>query len=76
MSPVPVRVSTRDAQVFVRDRELLHQVSHHGSMPISPTLPLTWGTANGRAVLEGRLLVLIPATSSRCVTLSSRRSFG
>jgi len=67
---------SRDAQVFVCDRGLLHQVSHHGSIPISPTRPLISGTANGRAVLEGRLLVLIPATSSRYVTLSNRRSFG
>jgi len=45
---------SRDAQVFVRDGELLRQVSHHGLIPISPTLPLISGTANGRAVLEGR----------------------
>jgi two-component system, NtrC family, sensor kinase len=45
---------SRDAQVFVRHKDLLRQVSHHGSIPITQTLPLIWGTANGRAVLEGR----------------------
>jgi GAF domain-containing protein len=45
---------SRDAHVFVRHRDLLRQVSHHGSIPITQTLPLVWGTANGRAVLEGR----------------------
>ena len=46
----------RDAHVFVRHGELLRQVSHHGSIPTSPTLPLIPGTANGRAVLEGRTI--------------------
>jgi GAF domain-containing protein len=45
---------SRDAQVFLRHEDLLRQVSHHGSIPITQTLPLIWGTANGRAVLEGR----------------------
>src|SRR5262245_23538005 len=45
---------SRDAQVFVRHEDLLRQVSHHGSIPITQTLPLIWGTANGRAVLQGR----------------------
>ncbi len=45
---------SRDAHVFVRHGDLLRQVSHHGSIPITQTLPLVWGTANGRAVLEGR----------------------
>src|SRR5499433_1694048 len=45
---------SRDAHVFVRHGDVLRQVSHHGSIPITQTLPLIWGTANGRAVLEGR----------------------
>ena len=47
---------SRDAQVFVRHGEVLRQVSHHGSIPLLPTLPLIQGTANGRAVLEGRTI--------------------
>jgi signal transduction histidine kinase len=48
-----------DAHVFVRHGDLLRQVSHHGSIPISSTLPLIQGTANGRAVLEGRTIHVV-----------------
>ena len=48
-----------DAHVYVRHGDLLRQVSHHGSIPISSTLPLIRGTANGRAVLEGRMVHVV-----------------
>jgi GAF domain-containing protein len=43
-----------DAHVFRRHGDLLHLVAHHGSIPIQFTLPVVRGTANGRAVLDGR----------------------
>ena len=48
-----------DAHVFVREGDLLRPVGHHGSIPAEPTLPLIRGTANGRAVLEGKTVHLV-----------------
>jgi GAF domain-containing protein len=48
-----------DAHVFVREGDLLRLVGHHGSIPIDQTLPLIRGTANGRAVLDGRTVHLV-----------------
>src|SRR5262249_40798417 len=43
-----------DAHIFRREGDLLRLVAHHGAIPIQPTIPLVRGTANGRAVLDGR----------------------
>jgi signal transduction histidine kinase len=50
---------SRDAHIFRRDGDLLHLVAQHGSIPIQSTLPLVRGTANGRAVLDGRTVHVI-----------------
>jgi signal transduction histidine kinase len=54
---------SRDAHIFRRDGDLLHLVAHHGSIPIQSTLPLVRGTANGRAVLDGRTVHVIDMQS-------------
>src|SRR5712692_10348370 len=48
-----------DAHIFRRDGDLLRLVAHHGSIPIQFTLPLVRGTANGRAVLDGRAVHVV-----------------
>ena len=48
-----------DAHIFRRDGARLRLVAHHGSIPIQPTIPLVRGTANGRAVLEGRTVHIV-----------------
>src|SRR5262249_11711550 len=48
-----------DAHIFRRDGDLLRLVAHHGSIPIQPTIPLVRGTANGRAVLDGRTVHVV-----------------
>src|SRR5215831_14451579 len=58
--------------------QLLHQVSHRGSIPTSPTLPLIPRTANGRAVLESRtrvacVVLLDCAPSARHTRLTEMR---
>src|SRR5215510_4134429 len=51
-----------DAAIFRRDADALVLVTHHGAIPVGPigefTLPVTRGSATGRAVLEGRTLHL------------------
>jgi two-component system, NtrC family, sensor kinase len=44
-----------DAVVYRVDGDVLWPVAHHGSFEVSP-LPLLLGTANGRAVIERRLV--------------------
>ncbi|PYM62435.1 MAG: hypothetical protein DMD79_10735, partial [Candidatus Rokuibacteriota bacterium] len=48
-----------DAHIFRRDEDFLRLVAHHGSIPIQFTLPLVRGTANGRAVLDGRAVHVV-----------------
>jgi len=48
-----------DAHIFRRHGDRLHLVAHHGSIPIQFTLPLVRGTANGRAVLDGRAVHIV-----------------
>jgi GAF domain-containing protein/DNA-binding response OmpR family regulator len=48
-----------DAHIFRRDGDRLRLVAHHGSIPIQLTIPLVRGTANGRAVLEGRTVHIV-----------------
>src|SRR5262245_50874098 len=45
-----------DSAIFRRDDDRLLLVGHHGPTPIQHTLPVIRGTANGRAVLEGRTI--------------------
>ena len=46
--------NSRDASIFRRDGDVLRLVGHHGAIPIRFTVPVVRGTANGRAVLDGR----------------------
>jgi GAF domain-containing protein/CheY-like chemotaxis protein len=48
-----------DAHIFRRDGDALRLVAHHGSIPIQSTIPLVRGTANGRAVLDGRTVHVV-----------------
>jgi GAF domain-containing protein/CheY-like chemotaxis protein len=48
-----------DAFVFLRAGDLLRLVAHTGPIPTQPTLPLIRGTANGRAVLDGRAIHVV-----------------
>jgi GAF domain-containing protein len=48
-----------DAHIFRRHGDRLHLVAHHGSIPIQFILPLVRGTANGRAVLDGRAVHVV-----------------
>ena len=48
-----------DAHIFRRDGDRLRLVAHHGAIPIQPAIPLVRGTANGRAVLDGRTIHVI-----------------
>jgi GAF domain-containing protein/CheY-like chemotaxis protein len=52
----------QDVSVFRREDDRLVLVAHHGPIPFGPvgtfTLPVIAGTANGRAVLEGRTIHL------------------
>jgi GAF domain-containing protein len=49
--------SARDAQIFRREDTVLRLVAHHGPIPtgrVGDAMPITRGTANGRAVMEQR----------------------
>jgi signal transduction histidine kinase len=48
-----------DAHIFLRDGDFLRPVGHHGSIPIRFTIPVVRGTANGRAVLDGRTVHIV-----------------
>ena len=54
-----------DAYIFRRDGNLLRLVAHHGRIPIQSTLPLIRGTANGRAVLDGRTVHVVDMQAER-----------
>src|SRR5262249_60220736 len=47
-----------DAVVYRLDGDVLRPVAHHGSFEVG-TIPLVPGTANGRAVLERRLVHVV-----------------